>query len=164
MGVVITTSVPRQQQPTRSFSVLSHHCTPGWKIRLMLTSGLGWWNQNSHCLTESAQMRPRSVLPPSSLVGPLGHGGTISLPSSRSTTWLSGKSSRWHSEGIIYQQVSWTESSTSFGHSLKEVKPCYSTPKLSITYVSTQATMLTLMRRETGSGGALTLSSMTIST
>jgi hypothetical protein len=46
-----------------------------------------------------------------------------------------------------------------------EVVPCCSMPKLSMTFVSTQATMLTLMRRrETGSGGALTLSFVTIST
>jgi hypothetical protein len=40
-----------------------------------------------------------------------------------------------------------------------------SMPKLSMTCVSTQATMLTLMRRrEIGSGGASTLSSVTVST
>jgi hypothetical protein len=137
MGVVITTNVPRQQQPTRSFSVLSRHCSPGRKICSMLTSGSRWWNQNSHCLMENAQMRPRSVSPPSSFVGPLGHGGTISSPCSRLTTWLSGDSSRRHSEGITYQPTSWTISSVSFWHSIREVVPCCSTPKLSMTYVST---------------------------
>jgi hypothetical protein len=98
-------------------------------------------------------------------MGPLGHGGTITSPCSEPTTWLSGESSRQHSEGITYQWASWTASSTSFWHSLREVVPCCSTPKLSMTCVSTYATMLTLMRRrETGSGGASTLSSVTIST
>jgi hypothetical protein len=110
-------------------------------------------------------MQPRSVSPPSSFMGPLGHGGTISSPCSRPTTWLSGESSKWHSEGITYQQTSWIASSMSFWHSLREVVPCCSMPKLSMTCVRTQATMLTLMRRrETGSGGASTLSSATVST
>jgi hypothetical protein len=165
MGVVITTSTPRQRQPIRSFLVLSRHCSLGQKIRLMLMSGLGWWNQCSHYLMESAQMRPRSVSPLNSFVGPLGHGGTISSPCSRSTTWLTGESSRRHLEGITYQQASWTASSTSFWRSLRGVVPCCSTPKLSMTCVSTQATMLTrTRRRETGSGGASTLSSVTVST
>jgi hypothetical protein len=164
-GVVITTSVPRQQQPIGSFSVLSRRCSPGRKISLMLMSGSGWWNQSSHCLMESAQMRPRSVSPPTSFVGPLGHGGTIFLPCSRPTTWLSGESSRRHSESITYQQASWTASSMSFWRSLKGVVPCCSMPKLSMTFVSTQATMPTpTKRREIGSGGASTPSSVTIST
>jgi hypothetical protein len=165
MRVVITTSVPRQRPPTRSFSVLSHCCSPGQKIYSMLMFGSGWWNQSSHCLMEIAQMRPRSVSPPSSFVGPLGHGGTISSSCSWLTMWLSGESSKQHSEGTTYQQASWTASSMSFWHSLRGVVPCCSTPKLSMTCVSTQATMLTLMRkRETNSGGASALSSVTVST
>jgi hypothetical protein len=165
MGVVITTSVPRQRPPTRSFSVLSRCCSPGRKLCSMLMSGSGWWNQSSHYLMESAQMRPRSVSPPSSFVGPLGHGGTISSPCSPPTTWLSGESSKLHSEGITYHQASWIASSMSFWHSLRGVIPRCSTPKLSMVCVSMQATMLTLMRRrETGSGGASTLSSATVST
>jgi hypothetical protein len=110
-------------------------------------------------------MRPRSVSPASSLVGPLGHGGTISSPCNRPTTWLNGESSKQHSEGITYQQASWTASSMSFWHTFREVVPCCSTPKLSMTCISTPATMLTLMRRrETDSGGASTLSSTTVST
>jgi hypothetical protein len=164
MGVVITTSVPRQRPPTRSFSVLSCRCSPGQKIHLMLMSSLGWWNQSSHCLMDNVQMRPRSDSPPSSFVGPLERGGTISSPCSRPTMWLSGASSKQPSEGIIYQQASWTASSMSFWHSLRGVVPCCSTPKLSMTCVSTQATMLTLMRRrETDSGGASVLSSVTVS-
>jgi hypothetical protein len=97
--------------------------------------------------------------------GPARTWRTISSPCSRPTMWLSGKSSRQLSEGIIYQQASWTTSSMSFWHSLREVVPCCSTPKLSMIRVSTQATMLTLIRRrETGSGGASTLSSVTVST
>jgi hypothetical protein len=110
-------------------------------------------------------MWPRSVSPPSSFVGPLGNGGTISSSCSRPTTWLSGESSKQHSEGITHQQASWIASSMSFWHSIRGVVPCCSTPKLSKTYVSTQATMLTLMRRrETDSGGASALSSVIAST
>jgi hypothetical protein len=131
----------------------------------MLMFGSGWWNQSSHCLMEIAQMWPKSVSPPSSFVGPLGHGGTISSLCSRLTTWLSGESLKQHSEGITYQQASWTASSMSFWHSQREVVPCCSTPKLSMTCVSMQATMMTLMRRrETDSGGASALSYVTIST
>jgi hypothetical protein len=165
MVVVITTSVPWQRPPTRSFSALSRHCSPGRKIHSMPMFGSGWWNQSSHCLMEIVQMRPSSVSPPNSFVGPLGHGGTISSPYSWLTTWLSGESSKQHSEGITYQQASWTTSSMSFWHSLRGVVPCCSTPKLSMICVSMQATMLTLMRRrETDSGGASALSSMIIST
>jgi hypothetical protein len=165
MGVVIITSVPRQWPPTRSFSILSYRCSLGQKIHSMRMFGLGWWNPNSHNLMEIVQMRPRSVLPPSCFVGPLGPGGTIFSLCSRLTTWLSGESSKQHSEGITYQQASWTTSSMSFWHSLREVVPCCSTPKPSMTYVSTHATMLTLMRRrETNSGGASALCSVTVST
>jgi hypothetical protein len=105
---------------------------------------------NGECL-EAAKVRFAAQ----SFVGPLGHGGTISSPCSRLTMWLSGESSKQPSEGIIYQQTSWTASSTSFWHSLRGVVPC----------CSTQATMLTLMRRrETDSGGASALSSVTVST
>jgi hypothetical protein len=83
MVVVIITSVPRQQQPTRSFSVLSRRCSPGRKIHLTLMFGSGWWNPNSHCLMENVPMRPRSVLPHTSFVGLSGHGGTISSLCSR---------------------------------------------------------------------------------
>jgi hypothetical protein len=163
--VVIITSVPQQRPPIRSFSVLSHHCSPGQKIHSTLMFGSGWWNPNSHCLMEIVQMWPRSVSPPGSFEGPLGHGGTISLLCNRLAIWLNGESSRQHLEGITYQRASWTASSMSFWHSRKEVVQCCSTPKLSMTCVSTQAIMLTRMRRrETGSGGASVLSSMIVST
>jgi hypothetical protein len=127
----------RQRPPTRSFLVLSRRCSPGRKIHLMLMFGSGWWNQSSHCLMEIVQMRPRSVSQPSSFVGPLELGGTISSLCSRLTTWLSWESSKQHSEGITYQQASWTASSMSFWHSLREVVLCCSTPKVSMTCVST---------------------------
>jgi hypothetical protein len=137
MGVVITISVPQQRPPIRSFSVLSHCCSLGQKTHSTRMFGSGWWNQNSHCLMEIVQMWPRSVSPPSSFVGLRGHGGTISSPCSRLTTWLSGESSRQHSEGITYQQASWTTSSMNFWHSLREVVQYCSTPKPSMTYAST---------------------------
>jgi hypothetical protein len=102
IGVAIITSAPRQQPPTRSFSVLSRRCSLGRKIHSMLMFGSGWWNPNSHCLMEIVQIRPRSISPPSSFVGSLGPGGTISSLCSRLTTWLSGESSKQHSEGITY--------------------------------------------------------------
>jgi hypothetical protein len=43
---------------------------------------------------------------------------------------------RQRSEGITYQQASWTASSMSFWHSLRGVIQCCSTPKPSMTYVS----------------------------
>jgi GH15 family glucan-1,4-alpha-glucosidase len=165
MVVVIITSVSQQRPPIRSFSVLSRPCSLGQKIHLMLTCGSGWWNPSSHYLTETVQMWPRSVSPPSSSMGLHKHGGTISLLCSRLTTWLSGESSRQHSEVITNQQTSWTTSSMNFWHSFKEVVQCCSMPKLSMTCVTTQTIMLTPMRRrETGSGGASVLSSVTIST
>jgi hypothetical protein len=165
MGVVIIISVPQQRPPISSFSVLSRRCSLRQKIPLMLMCGSGWWNPNSHFLMEIVQMWPRSDSRPSSFVGPLEPGGTISLLCSRLTTWLNGESSRQHSEGITYQQTSWIVSSMSFWHSRKEVVQCCSTPKPSMTCVSTQATMLTPMRRrETDLGRASVLSSVTVST
>jgi hypothetical protein len=137
MVVVIIINIPQQRPPIRSFSVLSHHCSPGRKIHSMLMCGSGWWNPYSHYLMEIVQMWPRFVSPPSSFVGPRGHGGTISSLCSRLTTWLSGESSRQHSEGIAYLQASWTASSMNFCHSLRGAVQCCSTPKLSMTCVST---------------------------
>jgi hypothetical protein len=132
---------------------------------LMLMYGSGWWNPNSHYLMEFVQMWPKSVSPSSSFADPHGHGGIISSLCSRLTTWLNGESSRQHSEDITYQQASWTASLMSFWHILRGVVQCYSTPKPSMTYVSTQAIMLTQMRRRgTSSGGASVLSSATVST
>jgi hypothetical protein len=63
----------------------------------------------------------RSGSPPSSFVDPRGHGGTTSSLCSQLTTWWNGESSRQHSEGITYRQVSWTASSMSFWHSLRGI-------------------------------------------
>jgi hypothetical protein len=165
MVVVITISVPQQRPPIRSSSALSRRCSLGQRTHLMLMCGSGWWNPNSHCLMEFVQMWPRSVSPPSSFADPRGHGGITSSLCNRLTTWLNGESSRQHSEGITYQQTSWTASSMSFLHSLRGFVQCYSTPKPSMTCVSTQAIMLTRMRRKgTGLGGASVLSSATVST
>jgi hypothetical protein len=165
MVVVITISVPQQQPPIRSSSALSRRCSLGQRTHLMLMCGSGWWNPNSHYLMEVVQMWPRSVSPPSSFADLRRHGGITSSLCSRLTTWLNGESSRQHSEDITYQQALWTASSMSFWHSLRGVVQCYSTPKPSMTCVSTQAIMLTLMRRkETGSGGASVLSSAIVST
>jgi hypothetical protein len=131
----------------------------------MLMYGSEWWNPSSHCLMEFVQMWLRSGLPPSSFADPRGHGGTTSSLCSQSTTWWNGESSRQRSEDITYRQASWTASSMSFWHSLNGIVQCCSTLKLLMTCVSTQAIMLTQMRRRgTGSGGASVLSSATIST
>jgi hypothetical protein len=165
MVVVLTISVPQQRPPIKSFSALSRHCSLGQRIPLMLMYGSEWWNPNSHYLMEFVQMWPRSVLPPSSFADPRAHGGIISSLCSRLTTWLSGESSRQHSEDITYPKASWTTSLMSFWHLLRGVVQCYSTPKPSMTCVSTPATILTQMRRRgTGSGGASVLSSATVST
>jgi hypothetical protein len=165
MVVVIIISVPQQRPPIRSFSVLCRRCSLGQKTHSTRMFGSGLWNPNSHYLMESVLMRPRFVSPPSSFVGPRGHGGTISSLCSRLTIWLSGESSRQHSEGITYQQASWTTSSMNFWHSLREIVQCCSMPKPLMTYVSTQAIMLTRMRRrEIDSGAASVLSSATVST
>jgi hypothetical protein len=107
----------------------------------------------------------RSISPPSSFADPRRHGGITSSLCSRLTTWLNGESSRQHSEDITYQQASWTVSSMSFWHSLRGAVQCCSTPKPSMTCVSTQVIMLTQMRRRgIGSGGASVLISVTVST
>jgi hypothetical protein len=69
------------------------------------------------------------------------------------------------SEGITYRQALWTASLMSFWHSRRGIVLCYSTLRPSMTCVSMQAIMQTLMkRRGTGSGGALVLNSATVST
>jgi hypothetical protein len=131
----------------------------------MLMYGSGWWNPNSHCLIEFVHMWPRFVLPPSSFADTREHDGITSSLCSWLTTWLSGESSRQHSEDITYLPASWTASLMSFWHSLRGVVQCYSTPKPSMTCVSMQAILLTQMRRRgTGSRGASVLSSTTVST
>jgi hypothetical protein len=114
---------------------------------------------------EFVQMWLRSGSPASSFADPRGHGGITSSPCSQLTTWLNGENSRQHSEGITYQQALWTASLMSFWHLLRGIVLCCSTLRPSTTYVSMQAIMQTLMRRRgIGLGGALVLSSATIST
>jgi hypothetical protein len=163
--VVITISVPQQQPLIRSSSALSRCCSHGQRIPLMLMYGSEWWNPNSHCLMEFVQMWPRFVLPPSSFADPRGHGGITSSLCSQLTTWWNGENSRQHSEDITYRRVSWTASLMSFWHLLRGIILCCSMLRPSMTCVSTQAIMLTQMRRRgTGLGEASVLSSATVST
>jgi hypothetical protein len=112
-----------------------------------------------------AQRSLRSGSPPSSFADPQGLGGTIFLLCSQRIERWSGESLRQLSGGTIYQQVLWTESSTSFWHSLRETGQCYSMLRPSMTYASMSGIMQTRTRRRgTGSGGGSTLSSVTAST
>jgi hypothetical protein len=107
----------------------------------------------------------RSGSPPSSFTDLCGHGGTTSLLCSQLTTLWNGESSRPLSEGIIYQQKSWTESLMNFWHLLRGIALCCSTHRPSMTCVSMPDIMQTLMRRRgIGSGGGSALSSTTVST
>jgi hypothetical protein len=165
MVVVITISVPQQRPLIRSSSALSHRCSLGQRIHLMLMCGSGWWNPNSHCLMEFVRMWLRSGSPPNSFADPRGRGGITSSLCSQLTMWWNGENLRPHSGDITYQQASWTASSMSFWHLLRGIILCCSTLRPSMTCVSTQAIMLTQMRRRgTGSGGASVLSSTTVST
>jgi hypothetical protein len=165
MVVVITISVPQQRPLIRSSSALSRRCSLGQRIPLMRMYGSGWWNPNSHCLMEFVQMWLRSVSPPSSFADPHKHGGTTFSLCSQLITWWNGENLRQHSEGITYQQASWTRSLMNFWHLLRGIVLCCSTLRLSMTCVSTQAIVLTPMRRKgTGSGEVSVLSSTTVST
>jgi hypothetical protein len=114
---------------------------------------------------EFAQRSLRSGSPPSNFVDPQGLGGTIFLPCSQMTERWSGESSRKLSGGIIYQPVLWTESSTSFWHSLGETGQCYSMLRPSMTCASIpDITQTRTRRRGTGSEGGSALSSVTAST
>jgi hypothetical protein len=107
----------------------------------------------------------RSGSTPSSFADPQGHGGTIFLLCSQQTERWSGESSRQLSGGTIYQRALWTESSTSFWHSLKGTGQCYSMLRPSMTCASMPGIMQTQTRRRgTGSGGGSALSSVTVST
>jgi hypothetical protein len=70
----------------------------------------------------SMELVPRSLKsgsPPSSFAEPQGLGGTIFLLWSQRTERWSGESSRQLSGDTTYQPGLWTESSTSFWHSLR---------------------------------------------
>jgi hypothetical protein len=114
---------------------------------------------------EFAQKSQKSGSPPSSFADPQGLGGTIFLLCSQMTERWNGESSRQLSGGTIYQSVLWTESSTSFWHSLKGAGQCCSMLRPLITCASMLGIMQTrTRRRETGSGGGSALSSVTAST
>jgi hypothetical protein len=114
---------------------------------------------------EFAQRSLRSGSPPSSFVDPQGLGGTIFLLCSQMTERWNGESSRQLSGGTIYQPELWTESSTSFWHSLRATGQCCSMLRLLMTCASMLDIMQTrTRRRETGSGGGSALSSVTVST
>jgi hypothetical protein len=112
---------------------------------------------------EFAQRSLRSGSPPNSFTDPQGLGGTIFLLCSQRTERWNGESSRQVSGDTTYQPGLWTESSTSFWHSLRAIGQYCSTLRL----LMTCASMLDIMqirtrRRETGGGSAL--SSVTVST
>jgi hypothetical protein len=114
---------------------------------------------------EFAQRSLRSGSPPSSFADPQGLGGTIFLLCSQMTERWNGESSRQLSGGTIYQQALWTESSTSFWHSLRETRRCYSMLRPLMTCASMSGIMQTRTKRSgTGSEGGLALSSVTAST
>jgi hypothetical protein len=91
--------------------------------------------------------------------------GPFSCHAARGSRVWNGGSLRQLSEGITYQQASWTESSTSFWHSLRATEQCCSMPRLLMTCASMlDITRIQMRRRETCSGGGSALSSVTVST
>jgi hypothetical protein len=114
---------------------------------------------------ELVQRPLKSGSPPSSFADPQGLGGTIFLLCSQMTERWSGENSRQLLGGTIYQQALWTESSTSFWHSLKGTEQCYSMLRPLMTCASMLGIMQTRTRRRgTGLGGGSALSSVTAST
>jgi hypothetical protein len=114
---------------------------------------------------ELVQRSLKSGSPSSSFVDPQGLGGTIFLPCSQRTERWNGESSRKLSGDTIYQPKLWTESSTSFWHSLRATGQCCSMLRLLMTCASMLGIMqIQTRRRETGSGGGSALSSVTVST
>jgi hypothetical protein len=114
---------------------------------------------------EFAQRSQKSGSLPSRFADPQGLGGTIFLLCSQITERWNGESSRQLSGGTIYQPELWTESSTSFWHSLRATGQCCCMLRLLMTCASMPGIMQTrTRRRETGSGGGSALSSVTVST
>ena len=131
----------------------------------MQMCGCEWWNPNSHCSMGFAQRSPKSGSPPSSFADLQGLGGIIFLLCSQRTERWSGESSRQLSGDTTYQPGLWTESSTSFWHSLRATGQCCSMLRLLMTCASMLGIMqIRTRRRETGSGGGSALSSVTVST
>jgi hypothetical protein len=113
---------------------------------------------------EIAQRSLRSGSPPSSFAGLQGLGGTIFLPCSQMTERWNGESSRQLLGDTTYQPGLWTESSTSFWHSLRAIGQYCSTLRLLMTYASMlDIVQIRTRRREIGSGGGSALSSVTVS-
>jgi hypothetical protein len=121
----------------------------------MQMCGCEWWNPNSRYSMKLAQRSLKSGSPPSSFVDPQGLGGTIFLPCSQRIEKWNGGSLRQLLGDTTYHPGLWTESSTSFWHSLRATGQCCS--MLDITQIR-------MRRRETGSGGGSALSSVTVST
>jgi hypothetical protein len=114
---------------------------------------------------EFAQRSLRSGSPPSSFADPQGLGGTIFLLCSQRTERWNGENSRQLSGGTIYQPELWTESSTSFWHSLRATEQYCSILRPLMTCASMPGIMqIRTRRRETGSGGGSALSFVTVST
>jgi hypothetical protein len=114
---------------------------------------------------ELAQKSLKSGSPPSSFADPHELGGTIFLPCSQRIERWNGGSLRQLSGDITYPQASWTESSTSFWHSLRATGQCCSMPRLLMTCASMLDTMQTRTRRRgTCSDGGSALSSVIVST
>jgi hypothetical protein len=87
------------------------------------------------------------------------------LPCSQRIERWNGESSRQLSGDTTYQPGLWTESSTSFWHSLKATGQCCSMLRLLMTCASMLGIMqIQTRRRETDSGGGSALSSVTVST
>jgi hypothetical protein len=131
----------------------------------MQMCGCEWWNPNSRYSMELAQRSLKSSSPPSSFADPQGLGGTIFLPCSQRIERWNGGSSRQLLGDTTYQPRLWTESSTSFWHSLRATGQCCSMPRLLMTCANMlDITQTRMRRRETGSGGGSALSSMIVST
>jgi hypothetical protein len=114
---------------------------------------------------ELVQRSLKSGSPPSSFADPQGLGGTIFLLCSQRTERWNGESSRQLLGDTTYQPGLWTESSTSFWHSLRATGQCCSMLRLLMTCASMLGIMhIRTRRRETGSGGGSALSSVTVST
>jgi hypothetical protein len=114
---------------------------------------------------EFAQRSLRSGSPPSSFADPQGLGGTIFLLCSQMTERWNEENSRQLSGGTIYQPELWTESPTSFWHSLRATGQCCSMLRHLMTCASMPGIIETrTRRRETGLVGGSALSSVTVST
>jgi hypothetical protein len=131
----------------------------------MQMCGCEWWNPNSRYSMELVLRSLKSGSPLSSFADPQGLGRTIFLPCSQRIERWNGESSRQLSGDTTYQPELWTESSTSFWHSLRATGQFCNMPRLLMTCASMlDITQIRMKRRETGSGGGSALSSVIAST